>query len=60
MESAVPSFPVLPVLPVLPSDFSPSIHFFHIISTAIFVMWEAISDVVTAVFYGIVSVRSQA
>jgi hypothetical protein len=38
---------------------SPPIHFFHIVSKTIFVMWEALLDVVSAVFHGIVSVRSE-
>jgi hypothetical protein len=36
---------------------SPPIHFFHIVTAAIFVMWEAGLNVVSAVFDGIVSVQ---
>jgi hypothetical protein len=44
-----------------PSAFlSPAINFFHISHASIFVMWEARSYVVSSVFCGIVSVRSQA
>ncbi len=39
---------------------SPAINFFHISHASIFVMWEARSYVVSSVFCGIVSVRSQA
>jgi len=52
----VPSFP----LSLFPSSLSPVINFFHISDASIFVMWEVRSYVVSSVFCGIVSVRSQA
>lgn len=36
---------------------SAAIHFFHIMPAAIFVMWEAVLDVVSDIFHGIVSAR---
>ena len=51
--SLVPSIPV-------PAYFSPPIHFFHIRTPAIFVMWEGVLDVVTDVFHGIVPVPLEA
>ena len=56
LGAAFPSFP----LSLVPSSLSPAINFFHISDASIFVMWEVGSYVVSSVFYGIVSVRSQA